>query len=924
MNRGYRKLTNSTALKTPFKVGAPSKRQGSNGDQIVADVHGEIRFYRKELNRWFYTVLNDNTPASAKISQGIASQVSLGVIKVGSGLSITNTGVLSTTGPGANNYLDGITKSSNTLTFSVSGTDNQDFTFGSNAFTSYAAPHYTSAITLSELQTTIGTGNSKLVPAIGSSGQFLQYNGTWATPPDTTYSVGDGGLTQNNFTNALKTKLDSIDSGTTSAQILIYAEDDTAYNALVMSGDVTMDKDGVTTVANDSHTHSNYSLTTHTHSEYASSTHTHASSNLTDVESAGATSGQMLVYAEDDSGYNPVVMSGDATMDKTGAVTVANNSHTHTEANITDLGNYITSAYSDLSANSKIGTGASQVAQGNHTHAYDLSDLGNVDAGESSMDILVYDAGEWTPTSLSEAGLGYGTTASTVCVGNDSRLSNARTPTSHTLASHTNLDFSALDLVSTDVETANDGDYLVFDDTSGKWTAGTPTSASYISSASFNTSTGVITGSGVGSAGFTVDIDGRYLTSISGSSFGDLSNVENGITASSGEVITGDSGEFVSKTLADAGIAAASHTHSYLPLSGGTVNGNVGIGSDASSPLGKLHIASADTGYSPHTGADELVLEGTGDMGMTFLSATGGAGVINFGDSDNNIGFIEYQHGDNSLRLGTNNAERARIDSGGVIQLEDGMIVTKNDGTNTNAYISIGHDASYGQIGAGESGIWAVNNNNMLFGTNNALALTIDTSQNATFSGKIKTGGTSSHNEFDIVTSSATDHSSAVRFGHGSDINWMISSRSQTDGGTNDRLVFYEGTTEVFTLYQDSSATFGGEVRATSDITAYYSDARLKDFHGVIENPLDKVMQLNGYYFTENEKAKELGFDNDRIQVGVSAQEIEEVLPELIKDAPIGHGYKTIDYGKLTPLLIEAIKQQQEHIDNLKKQIGEA
>ena len=109
-----------------------------------------------------------------------------------------------------------------------------------------------------------------------------------------------------------------------------------------------------------------------------------------------------------------------------------------------------------------------------------------------------------------------------------------------------------------------------------------------------------------------------------------------------------------------------------------------------------------------------------------------------------------------------------------------------------------------------------------------------------------------------------------------------------------------------------------GTILGYKDITAYYSDSRLKDFHGVIENPLDKVMKLNGYYWTENEKAKELGYNNDRMQVGVSAQEIEKVLPELIKDAPIGHGYKTIDYGKITPLLIEAIKELKNEINQLK------
>jgi len=119
-----------------------------------------------------------------------------------------------------------------------------------------------------------------------------------------------------------------------------------------------------------------------------------------------------------------------------------------------------------------------------------------------------------------------------------------------------------------------------------------------------------------------------------------------------------------------------------------------------------------------------------------------------------------------------------------------------------------------------------------------------------------------------------------------------------------------------------------GTIRAATDVVAYYSDARLKDFHGKIENPIEKVMKLNGYYFTENAKAKELGFYKDRMQVGVSAQEIKEVLPELIESAPINDGkdtdYMTIDYSKITPLLIEAIKDQQKQINNLKKQIGEA
>ena len=68
-------------------------------------------------------------------------------------------------------------------------------------------------------------------------------------------------------------------------------------------------------------------------------------------------------------------------------------------------------------------------------------------------------------------------------------------------------------------------------------------------------------------------------------------------------------------------------------------------------------------------------------------------------------------------------------------------------------------------------------------------------------------------------------------------------------------------------------------------------------------------MQLNGYYFKENAKAKELGYNNDRLQVGVSAQEVQKVLPEVVTEAPIDDKYITVWYDKLVPLLIEAIKE---------------
>jgi len=119
----------------------------------------------------------------------------------------------------------------------------------------------------------------------------------------------------------------------------------------------------------------------------------------------------------------------------------------------------------------------------------------------------------------------------------------------------------------------------------------------------------------------------------------------------------------------------------------------------------------------------------------------------------------------------------------------------------------------------------------------------------------------------------------------------------------------------------NTASTTTGEIIATNNITAYYSDERLKTFKGKITDPLEKIKQLNGYYFVENELAKSLGYNNDRLQVGVSAQEVEKVLPEIVTEAPIDKKYKTVWYEKTVPLLIECIKEQQKSIEELQQLI---
>lgn len=109
-----------------------------------------------------------------------------------------------------------------------------------------------------------------------------------------------------------------------------------------------------------------------------------------------------------------------------------------------------------------------------------------------------------------------------------------------------------------------------------------------------------------------------------------------------------------------------------------------------------------------------------------------------------------------------------------------------------------------------------------------------------------------------------------------------------------------------------------GEIRATNNVTAYYSDDRLKTRLGKIENALDKVDQLNGFYYEANETAQALGYKVKR-EVGVSAQDVQAVMPEIVTAAPIDEKYMTIYYERLVPLLIEAIKELRAEVKALKE-----
>lgn len=106
-----------------------------------------------------------------------------------------------------------------------------------------------------------------------------------------------------------------------------------------------------------------------------------------------------------------------------------------------------------------------------------------------------------------------------------------------------------------------------------------------------------------------------------------------------------------------------------------------------------------------------------------------------------------------------------------------------------------------------------------------------------------------------------------------------------------------------------TSVNVTGVVTAT-DFNAT-SDLSLKTNIKSIEDPISKVLEINGVSFDWKESGK--------ASIGVIAQEVEKVLPELVSDQET----KTVNYNGLVGLLIEAVKNQQTQIDELKKQINQ-
>jgi hypothetical protein len=122
-------------------------------------------------------------------------------------------------------------------------------------------------------------------------------------------------------------------------------------------------------------------------------------------------------------------------------------------------------------------------------------------------------------------------------------------------------------------------------------------------------------------------------------------------------------------------------------------------------------------------------------------------------------------------------------------------------------------------------------------------------------------------------------------------------------------------------IFRDSNSSFSnrfvfdisaGNFTATGEITAF-SDATLKNNIELIADPLTKILSVRGVTFTRNDQ------NDDRVHMGVIAQEVEEYFPEVVHTN--NEGIKSVNYGAMAGVFIEAFKEQQSQINELRAMV---
>ena len=381
-------------------------------------------------------------------------------------------------------------------------------------------------------------------------------------------------------------------------------------------------------------------------------------------------------------------------------------------------------------------------------------------------------------------------------------------------------------------------------------------------------------------------------------------------------------------------------------------SGNVGIGTSSPAALlnvyksaGSMVIIESGDSYNATLKLKNSISE------YSFTPHGAGTGALLFYDNTNGQSFYSYKKtvGHNWY---INNSYAMILDSSGNVGIgtsspTNKLSLTTSTFANSNVYIQDINYLTYpvlkfGYIGSGGSitaGLLDSAAYSMALATGGTERLRIDSS------GNVGIGTSSPAAKLDVAgaiyaTENIVDSGTGggrLTFSPSGAVNTIFS--TTTGFGAYNPLKYvgsyhqwFNGVSEVMRI--DSSGNVGigtsspaaklhvvGAIYATGNITAYYSDDRLKTRKGNIENALNKVLSLDGFHYEANEVAQALGY-KAKPEVGLSAQQVQAVLPEVVVPAPIDDKYLTVHYERLIPLLVEAMKEQQAQIEELRATIN--
>jgi hypothetical protein len=176
-------------------------------------------------------------------------------------------------------------------------------------------------------------------------------------------------------------------------------------------------------------------------------------------------------------------------------------------------------------------------------------------------------------------------------------------------------------------------------------------------------------------------------------------------------------------------------------------------------------------------------------------------------------------------------------------------------------------------------------------------------------------------NQMENIVSHPTYAGSAIYLNGHDGITFHTKSGSATAGAvysSQRMMIAPSGNVGIGTPSPGYLLDVAGQARING--TVYTSDIKFKKQISTLTDSLNKILELNGVsYEWKTDEFKDKRFPEGR-HYGVIAQEIEKVLPEVVNTAP--DGTKAVAYTEIIPVLIEAIKEQQKEIDELKKQLS--